>query len=37
VEGKRDVIEGAENQKDRMKYAGLGSGRVGARGGKWRR
>ena len=30
-EGKQDVIERAEDQKDRMKYAGLGSGRVGAR------
>jgi len=32
-EGKQDVIERAEDQKDRMKYAGLGLGRVGARGG----
>ena len=32
-EGKQDVIEKAEDQKDRMKYAGLGLGRVGARGG----
>ena len=33
MEGKRDVIERAENQNDRTKYAGLGLGRVGARGG----
>ena len=31
-EDKQDVIERAEDQKDRMKYAGLGLGRVGARG-----
>jgi hypothetical protein len=28
-----DVIERAYDHKDRMKYAGLGLGRVGARGG----
>ena len=33
VEGKRDGIERAEDQKDRVKYAGLGLGRVGVRGG----
>ena len=33
-EGKEDVIERVEDRKDRMKYADLGSGRVGARGDK---
>ena len=31
--GKQDVIEKSEDQKDKVKYAGLGLGRVGARGG----
>ena len=32
-EGKQDVIERSEDQKDKAKYPGLGLGRVGARGG----
>ena len=31
--GKQDIIEKSEDQKDKVKYAGLGLGRVGARGG----